>query len=212
MQKILVADDDRMSAEVLSRTLTPAGFNVTTARDGAEALAALQQPDAASLAILDWNMPELDGPDVCREVRAKMAPGTHRYLILLTSRDAREDVVAGLQAGADDYLVKPFHQGELLARVSVGMRVLALQEGLAHRVEELELALSKVKRLSGLLPICSYCKSIRSDDNYWHQVDRYLAEQSEAQFSHGICPTCFEQLSKELDEFDKTKPAKRRLI
>ena len=212
MHRVLVADDDRMSAEILARTLTPADFNVSIARDGAEALAALQQPDSPSLAILDWNMPKLDGPDVCRQVRANITPDSHRYLILLTSRDAREDVVAGLEAGADDYLVKPFHQGELLARVSVGLRVLALQEGLARRVEELELALSKVKRLSGLLPICSYCKSIRSDDNYWHQVDRYLAEQSDAQFSHGICPACFEQLSKELDDYEKGTPPKRRLI
>lgn len=211
MPKILVADDDRMSAEMLARTLAPAHFSVTVAADGAEALAALQQPDAPPIAILDWNMPKLDGPDVCKLVRSGATAGTHRYLILLTSRDAREDVVAGLEAGADDYLVKPFHQGELLARVSVGMRVLELQEGLARRVEELELALSKVKRLSGLLPICSYCKAIRSDDNYWHQVDQYLAEQSEAQFSHGICPACYTQLSKELDEYEKTKPSKRRL-
>jgi PleD family two-component response regulator len=211
MTKILVADDDRMSAEMLARTLTPAGFTVATARNGAEALAALQQPDAPSIAILDWNMPELDGPEVCKHVRANAAPGSDRYLILLTSRDAREDVVAGLRAGADDYLVKPFHAGELLARVSVGQRVLELQEGLARRVQELELALSKVKRLSGLLPICSYCKAIRSDDNYWQQVDRYLAEQSDAQFSHGICPPCFERISKELDEYEKTRPPKGRL-
>jgi CheY-like chemotaxis protein len=174
---------------------------VTIARDGASALDILRRPNAPSLAILDWMMPQVDGPEVCRRIRAETAR-THRYLILLTSRDAREDVVAGLEAGADDYLVKPFHQGELLARVSVGARVLALQDGLAARVEELQLALSQVKQLSGLLPICSYCKSIRSDDNYWQQVDSYLVQHSDARFTHGICPGCFAAFSKELDEYE----------
>jgi len=200
--QILIADDDRMSAEVLVRTLTPEMFEVTTASDGAEALEILRRPDSPSLAILDWMMPKVDGPDVCRLIRSE-TPGAHRYLILLTSRDAREDVVAGLQAGADDYLVKPCHKGELLARVSVGVRVLELQKGLAARVEELQLALSQVKQLSGLLPICSYCKCIRSDENYWQQVDGYLMQHSDAKFTHGICPACYATLSRELDEYSK---------
>jgi PleD family two-component response regulator len=208
--QVLIADDDRLSAEVLARTLTPDKFEVTMAGDGAEALEILRRPNSPSLAILDWMMPKLDGPDVCRLVRSE-TPKAHRYLILLTSRDAREDVVAGLEAGADDYLVKPCHQGELLARVSVGARVLGLQEGLAARVEELQLALSQVKQLSGLLPICSYCKAIRSDENYWQQVDSYLVQHSDAHFTHGICPTCYDVLSQELDEYAKKKSVTRRL-
>src|SRR5258706_14294688 len=116
--QILVADDDQISAQALATTLTADKFEVTIARDGAEALEALQRPNSPSLAILDWVMPKLDGPEVCRRLRAD-GLDVHRYLILLTSRNRREDVVAGLEAGADDYLVKPFHQGELLARVSV---------------------------------------------------------------------------------------------
>ncbi len=204
MTEILIADDDPLSAQALARTLTPDQFAVTVAHDGAEAYERLRQPAAPALAILDWMMPGLDGPEVCRRLRAE-TPDTHRYLILLTSRDSRDDIVAGLQAGADDYLVKPFHQGELLARVSVGERVLELQEGLAARVAELQAALSQVKQLSGLLPICSYCKSIRSDENYWQQVDAYLMQHSDATFTHGICPTCFKALSKELDEYAQKK-------
>ena len=208
--RILIADDDRVSAEVLLRTLTPWNFDVTTARDGAEAWEILQRPAAPPLAILDWEMPKIDGPDVCRLVRDK-AQNTSAYLILLTSRDAREDVIAGLEAGADDYLVKPFHPGELLARVRVGTRVLTLQEGLAARVEELQSALSHVKQLSGLLPICSYCKSIRSDENYWQQVDTYVTQHTDAKFTHGICPKCFDTISKELDEYEKSGEHVRRL-
>ena len=83
------------------------------------------------------------------------------------------------------------------------MRVLELTEKLSDRVEELQVALSKVKQLQGLLPICSYCKRIRGDDQYWQQVDTYLAEHTEAQFSHGICPPCYEKAEQEVEEYKK---------
>ena len=207
--RTLIADDDRIAAEVLARTLARWDFEVTIARDGAEAWDALQKPDAPSLAILDWMMPKLDGPEVCRLVRTE-TPNAHAYLILLTSRDTSADVVVGLDAGADDYLVKPFDPAELLARVRVGIRVLGLQERLAARIEELQSALSQVKQLSGLLPICSYCKSIRTDENYWQQVDGYLVEHSDARFTHGICPSCYSALSKELDQYSKSKAVRGR--
>ena len=203
--RALIADDDRVSAQALARTLAQWKFDVTVARDGAEAWDVLRQPHAPSLAILDWEMPKIDGPEVCRLVR-KEAARQHSYLILLTSRATRADVVAGLEAGADDYLVKPFDPGELQARVQVGSRVLGLQERLAARIEELQSALSQVKQLNGLLPICSYCKRIRSDENYWQQVDRYVVEHSDARFTHGICPSCFDTLSDELDQYSKTRP------
>jgi len=210
--RFLVADDDRVSAEVLSRTLIPLKFDVKVVRDGAAAWDALREFGEPSLAILDWMMPFIDGPDVCRLVRREpnQAP---TYLILLTSRQKREDVVEGLDAGADDYLVKPFDPSELMARVRVGRRVLDLQQGLAARVKELQEALAQVKQLSGLLPICSYCKSIRSDKNYWQQVDSYLVQHADAKFTHSICPTCFATISKELDEYAKGKePGKHLLI
>jgi CheY-like chemotaxis protein len=198
-----------LSAVALARTLTSEQFEVSVVGNGAAALEILSRPDSPSIAILDWMMPEIDGPEVCRRVRAEVPQD--RYLVLLTTRDAREDAVEGLEAGADDYLVKPFHRGELLARVKVGVRVLSLQEGLTKRVDELQLALSRVKQLQGLLPICSYCKSIRSDENYWQQVDAYIVQHSDAQFTHGICPSCYERLSKELDEYGKKPPSARRL-
>jgi DNA-binding response OmpR family regulator len=195
---VLIAEDDRATGQLLARTLQRWNFDTTVVTDGAQAWAHLRAVQGPTLAILDWMMPELDGPDVCRKVRAELGDA-HMYLLLVTAREGRGDVIAGLDAGADDYIVKPFDPDELRARVAVGVRVLALQQKLAERVAELQTALSNVKQLRGLLPICSYCKRIRGDDQYWQQVEGYIAEHSDAQFSHGICPSCYETISAELD-------------
>jgi response regulator RpfG family c-di-GMP phosphodiesterase len=146
----------------------------------------------------------MDGPEVLRLVRRER-PLANLYLILLTALESRRDVITGLDAGADDYIVKPFDPDELRARVQVGVRVLSLQERLTDRVAELQAALSNVKQLRGLLPICSYCKRIRGDDQYWLQVESYIAHHSEAQFSHGICPTCYVEVEKQIDSYAKER-------
>ena len=202
--RALVADDDRVTAEILSRTLTRWEFEVTVVGNGAAAWDDLRTTTAPTLAVLDWMMPEMDGPEVCRRVREEL-PLANMYLLLVTAREGRGDVVAGLDAGADDYIIKPFDPEELRARVAVGLRVLGLQQKLAERVAELQDALSNVKQLHGLLPICSYCKRIRGDDQYWQQVEGYIAEHSEAQFSHGICPACYATVSAELDEMSRKR-------
>jgi sigma-B regulation protein RsbU (phosphoserine phosphatase) len=129
-------------------------------------------------------MPGLDGIELCRRIRAAQL-ASPLYVILLTSRSSRQDLVAGLDAGADDYLTKPFDPDELRARIHVGQRTLAL--------------IASIKRLTGLLPICSYCKRIRSDEDYWQQVESYISDHTGARFSHGICPAC---LAKALEEVD----------
>ena len=121
----------------------------------------------------------------------ELATTTPPYLILLTARSEKTDVVIGLDSGADDYLTKPFDSSELRARIQVGTHVLELQKTLVDRVQELEAALSQVKQLQGLLPICSYCKKVRSEENYWQRVESYLAEHAQVVFSHGICPDCY---------------------
>ena len=191
--RILIAEDDAVSRRVLEATLVKWGYEVIVTTDGQQALDALKQPDAPSLAVLDWMMPGLDGSEVCR--RAREAVGNRLlYILLLTAKGSKEDLVEGLTAGADDYVVKPFDRAELQARLNVGERILRLQAELAKRVQELELALSKVNLLQGLLPICCYCKKIRDDQNYWQQVEGYIAEHSEAQFTHAICPSCREKI------------------
>jgi phosphoserine phosphatase RsbU/P len=188
--KILIAEDDPVSRHLLEATLSKFGYEVVLAADGAQAWAVLQRQDSPSLAILDWIMPEIDGVEICRRVRS-LPTTTPPYLILLTARNEKTDVVVGLEAGANDYLTKPFDRSELHARIQVGTHVLELQEALAGRVQELEDALSQVKQLQGLLPICSYCKKIRDEQNYWQRVENYLSEHTEMVFSHGICPDCY---------------------
>lgn len=191
--RILIAEDDAVSRRVLEATLAKWDYEVVVTTDGLQALEALKKPDAPSLAVLDWMMPGLDGSEVCRRVRQTIGDRL-LYVLLLTAKGSKDDIVQGLTAGADDYVVKPFDREELKARLNVGQRILRLQTELAARVKELELALSKVKMLQGLLPICCYCKKIRDDQNYWRQVEGYVAEHSEAQFTHAICPSCREKI------------------
>jgi DNA-binding response OmpR family regulator len=195
VSRVLIADDDPVLRHALKSNLTAWKYRPVIAENGEEALRALQQPDPPLLAIVDWNMPGTDGVELCRYVRATASLAA-MYVILLTGNQDQKDVLAGLESGADDYVTKPFSWDELRARVRIGSRIVGLQQTLAARVEELQHALSNVKRLSGLLPICAYCKRIRNTEDYWMQVERYLAEHSEAEFSHGICPDCLQtQLS-----------------
>jgi CheY-like chemotaxis protein len=204
--RVLIAEDDSVSRCLLEATLQKFGFEVISAATGGEAWAVLQSDHSPSLAILDWMMPEIDGIEICRRVR-QLPTATPPYLILLTAKSEKTDVVIGLDAGANDYLTKPFDRSELRARIQVGTHVLELQKVLVGRVQELEAALSQVKQLQGLLPICSYCSKIRSEENYWQRVENYLSEHAQVAFSHGICPDCYRtvvqpQLDQRNDSID----------
>jgi sigma-B regulation protein RsbU (phosphoserine phosphatase) len=194
--RILIAEDDLTSRSILAAVLTKGGHEVVETVDGATAWDALQRPDAPRLAILDWMMPAMDGLEVVRRVRA-LRPERPPYIIVLTAKGAKADVVTGLNAGADDYLTKPFDAGELRARVEVGRRMVEIQDTLAAKVEELHLALDHIKTLRGIVPICASCKKIRDDKGYWNQVEVYVRDHTEARFSHGICPECMKRLYPE---------------
>lgn len=189
--KVLIADDHDTNRRLLQAVLTAEGYVVLEARDGAEAMELLTHVREPLVALLDWQMPRLQGPEVCRQARS-LPHEQFQFLILLTVRDDQEGVVEGLKAGANDYVRKPFDTAELLARVAIGARMVSLQWDLAERLTELKQALTEVKQLSGLLPICSYCKRIRDDANYWQQVESFISAHSDARFSHGVCPSCFD--------------------
>jgi sigma-B regulation protein RsbU (phosphoserine phosphatase) len=191
--RILIAEDYYVSRHLMERQLLNWGFQVVTVDDGEAAVRILGSEEAPPLALIDWMMPKMDGLEVCRGVRAN--PGhPYIYLILLTAKSTKEDIAEGLEAGADDYVTKPFDLDELKARLRVGQRVVQLQRHLASHVHELEQALVEVKQLKDLLPICMYCKNIRDDQDYWHQIEDYIHGETGTDFSHSICPACMAKL------------------
>jgi len=143
--KILIADDDAISRRMLQATLALWEYEVLEARDGEEAWRILHGEDAPQLAIVDWQMPSLDGLSLCRRVRSH-ANAPYRYLILLTARDRKEDVVEGMEAGADDYLTKPFHRHELEVRLRAGKRILDLQSALLQSLTDVRRAEEQVAK------------------------------------------------------------------
>ncbi|HEO70580.1 MAG TPA: response regulator, partial [Candidatus Hydrogenedentes bacterium] len=196
--RILLAEDDPVSRRVLEATLIKLGHETLGVVDGHQTWEVLRGDDAPSLAILDWMMPGMDGVEVCRRLREER-PDTPLYIILLTARGRRQDVIEGLQAGADDYITKPFDRDELGARIRVGERVVGLQAVLSNRVRELKDALAHVKTLQGILSICMYCHKIMDDEKSWQRLEKYIEAHSDAAFSHGICPDCKKKYLAELE-------------
>jgi DNA-binding response OmpR family regulator len=204
--KILLAEDTLSARMVAQRHLESWGHEVVCAADGAEALAALENSDL-SLVIADWMMPNMDGVELCRRVRAADW-NRYIYVIMLTALTDKENVAEAMDAGADDYATKPLNQPELKARIKAGVRVLSLERELTGRVAELEESLRTIRQLKELLPICMYCKKIRNDDNYWLQVEEYIHVATGTDFSHSICPDCYETVVKpELAELRRQKEA-----
>ncbi len=205
--QILVADDEPVTRHLLRSLLETWGHDVVTAEDGASAWAILSAPNAPHLAILDWVLPDFSGVEICRRVRGGAYEGQSAYLIVLTGRSAKADLVEALEAGADDFLTKPFHAGELRARVSNGVRLVQLQTRLSARVAELEAALRREKELLGLLPICSYCRKVRDDGESWRGLEEYVSSQPDIQLSHSICPSCYTtHLEEDLGPMDRFAP------
>lgn len=195
--RILLAEDEPVTLIKLEALLKDWGYDVICAADGDQAWAALEANSELDLVISDVQMPGMHGDEFCRQARARL-PDRSLYVILLTAiRVTRPDRIAGLLAGADDYLHKPCDPEELNARLEVGRRVLNLQRELRTRVQQLETLMASVKQLRGLLPICAYCKKIRDDRNYWRQIEEYVSAHTDARFSHGICPACLDAVRTE---------------
>lgn len=177
--KILAVEDDNVARAVLRRALHRLGHEVVEAADGEAAWATLQH-EAVRVIVSDWMMPRTDGLDLCRRVRART--GTeYIYFILLTGQDATdENRTAAADAGVDDFLLKPLNVGELWTRLRVAERILKYT--------------TQVRQLEEMLPICSYCKKIRDDQNYWQQLEGYISERTGSDFSHSVCPECYQRV------------------
>ncbi|MFA6290838.1 MAG: response regulator transcription factor [Victivallales bacterium] len=196
--KILVAEDDIISKRLLVNLLLKSGYDVTACQNGTEAWEHLNSPDGSHLAILDWNMPGMQGIEICRKIREqslKIKP----YLIILTaSRNEKKDVIEIFRTGTNDYMEKPFDVNEVIARVKLGEEHIKLQVELADRIRALEEAHQHIKTLQGILPICMHCHNIRNDSESWERLEDYISRHTDAQFSHGICPKCAEKLYPDL--------------
>jgi DNA-binding response OmpR family regulator len=189
---VLIAEDDAPSRLMLQSLLTRWGYSVIPACDGNEAWRILGEPGHPHILVLDWIMPGIEGPEIVQRLRER-EPDQLYYAIIITSRNDKNSAVSALDRGADDFVGKPFDIAELRARVAVGNRILGLQNALSTHLQQLEDTLARVKRLEGIIPICMYCKKIRGDHNSWNQLEQYITDHSEAEFSHGICPRCAEE-------------------
>lgn len=182
--RILAVDDDKVARTLLRTVLEKLGHDVVEADDGQQGWDLINTLKFG-VVVADWEMPQMDGLELIRRIRA-VERDKYVYIIMLTSRDAKQDFIEGINAGADDFAIKPISPAELEARLRVAERILGLQ--------------ANVRKLEGLLPICSYCKKIRGPNDTWQQIESYVAQRSDAEFSHGICPECYE--SKILPQLD----------
>ena len=175
---ILIAEDDAVSSKVLQLALEGAGHSVIVTECGETAWEAFDA-DPVRVIVSDWMMPGMDGLDFCRKVRGR--PKTdYTYFILLTAiHTGRENFRKAMDAGVDDFLTKPLDREAIMMRLRVAERIIEFA--------------TQLRQLKELLPICMYCKKIRDDENYWHAVESYISTQTGSNFSHGICPECFEK-------------------
>ncbi len=190
--KILVAEDEPVSRMTLVAQLKRLGHETVEAKDGLSAWDAFAR-ESVECVITDWMMPGLSGPELCRKIRAG-GDRAWAYVLLLTSREGKESFIEGMDAGADEFMSKPFDPQVLRARLHVAHRLLSLESALRLRVASLQKALDEVEQLRGILPICMYCKKIQDGPDAWQAIEGYVSDHTEASFSHGVCPSCYEDV------------------
>jgi DNA-binding response OmpR family regulator len=175
--KILIAEDEPVASEILRFALESFGHEVSSTSDGRAAWEAFDH-DPVRLVVSDWMMPKMDGLDLCQRIRER--PKTpYTYFILLTAEETRpENYDLASDAGVDDFLAKPLDRSSIRTRLRVAERILKFS--------------TQIGQLQALIPLCAYCRKIRSDGDYWQMVETYISEHTGSNFTHGICPTCAE--------------------
>ncbi|MDE3084344.1 MAG: response regulator [Verrucomicrobiota bacterium] len=188
---ILAVEDDVTARKILRQALHKLGHTVLEASDGEEAWKHLESGNVR-VVVSDWSMPRLDGLDLCRRVRARPT-NDYVYFILLTALSASDvNQRSAADAGVDDFLTKPLDTPELWMRLRVAERILRYA--------------TQVHQLEAFLPICSYCKKIRDDHNYWQQIEAYINARTGTDFSHSVCPDCYQRVV--LPELEKLRAAR----
>lgn len=196
---VLVAADDPIIRHALTSYLGSWNCEIVIVFDDKELLHLLELENRPSLLIIDGAIEGMDADAICRHIR--LSSRTVRpYIILISHDDAGERNVFDPESGPDDLLNNPFTKSEFHARVSAGMRIIGLQTALSSLVLDLRQATTRIQKLNGLLPICSHCKKIRDDRGYWNEVEKYISDHSDAEFSHAICPGCLHQYYPDVND------------
>lgn len=187
--KLLVAEDEYTTRLTVQVILEQWGYRVDSVEDGASAWKLLQKPDGPQIAILDWEMPGINGVELCNKVKM-LDRDTPVYVIILTGRDAQDDILQGFDAGADDYITKPFDEHELRARVRVAERLVTIQEELAISNNELRAVLNHVEMLQTNVPLCTNCLRVQDYGESWRTMQEYAQKREDPRFYYTLCPDC----------------------
>ncbi len=194
--RILIVDDEKFNIKVLTEFLQ-SDYKIMVAKTGEQALKAIKSQTPPDLVLLDIIMPEMDGYEICKKIKTD-PKSKHIPVIFVTAVSEAMDAAKGFDLGAVDYITKPFNPVTVKARVNTHIQ-------LYTAMRDLKTALAQVEQLSGLLPICAKCKKIRDDKGYWNEVDFYLEKNSQAKFSHGMCPDCSDELYGNREWYKKMK-------
>lgn len=189
---ILIAEDEFTTRMMVQVSLESWGYGVLDACDGKEAIALFQRGERPRIVILDWEMPSVDGLEACQRLK-ELNPEDPPYVILLTARDSQKDILTGFDAGADDYITKPFSSEELRARVRVAERLVRTQDMLNASVTELKTVLNQLEALQGNVLVCQECSRIeKEEDGSWHDLTTLVGSGGGSRFVSVVCPACKE--------------------
>lgn len=197
---ILIVDDVPENVEILYSVLSQEHYRFAIALNAAEMYKAIEK-EYPDLILLDVMLPDGDGFALAEDI---LSVHSDQYLpiIFITARAHLEDKVRGFEAGGVDYITKPFEDAEVSHRVKTHVELKLARERQTALIQQLQQALEEVKQLRGIIPICAHCKNVRNDNGYWMQVEHYISEHSDAEFSHGLCPVCMNKMYPHLVEED----------
>ena len=187
--KILIAEDEYTTRLMVQVCLENWGYSIESVEDGKKAWDIINQKNPPQIAVLDWEMPGISGIDLCRKIK-RLDRSSPIHVILLTARDSKNDISQGFEAGADDYITKPFNDDELGARIRVAERIVTIQSSLNSSLEELREALDMVQSFEEPVAVCSTCQKIGAFDGSWRTPEKLLEYPVDPRFIQLDCPNC----------------------
>lgn len=187
--KILIAEDEYTTRLMVQVCLENWGYSIESVEDGKKAWDIINQNNPPQIAVLDWEMPGISGIDLCRKIKS-LDRSSPIHVILLTARDSKNDISQGFEAGADDYITKPFNDDELGARIRVAERIVTIQSSLNSSLEELREALDMVQSFEEPVAVCSTCQKIGAFDGSWRTPEKLLEYPVDPRFIQLDCPSC----------------------